>query len=343
MPSPRWGSGAARRLAPLFGALWLVAAADAASGADMPLVVSTPGPGATAALPIAVAARIGADRAEGLALQIRYTAGGAVALDELLSGDADVGVFALPTAVMGHLTDPRTVAIAVTADAAPWALVVRAGLDDAVRHVGDLRGRAIGTHTDSPTIKTTSRLVAELVLSAHGIGPDAVRFVPVGQSWPTIAAALRGRAVDAAMIDPLFAARLEIAGIGFPLAHATGMPADDLPDRTLRGVAAVRRDRMLATPEKAERFVRMLRRALGWLHAQSPATVAATLGLAGEERAALELVLARYPAQFSIDGAFSAAQLAETERFVRLASSDPRVVGLSIESVVLDRWVGRKP
>lgn len=327
-------------------AVWMAAAAlPGIAAAQLPAVVSTPGPGTTVALPVALAARIGADTAEGLTLRIRYNAGGGVAVEDVRSGDADFGVFGLSAAVMAHLADPRIAAIAASDDVAPWAMMVRSGLRADVRGIADLRGRAVGTNSGTLTTKTASRLMAELLLGAHGVDAGDVRFVLVGQSWDTVSSALRGLTTDAAMIDEPFATRLEAAGIGFPLANTYFPSAVErgLPTRALRGAVIVRRDRILANPDLAERFVRMLRRSLAWLRAQPPAAVVEALGAEGEERAALQAVLARYPDQFSADARFSTAQLAETERLVRLSTTDPRAARFSIEDVVLDRWAGRKP
>src|SRR5512140_466354 len=84
-----------------FGAAWLAAPtlARAQAPALPEAVLATPGPGSAVSLIPELAVRIGADRAEGVALRLRFVDGGGVAIRELTSGNAQFGVFGVPAAM----------------------------------------------------------------------------------------------------------------------------------------------------------------------------------------------------------------------------------------------------
>ena len=72
-----------------------------------PVVLATPGPGSSVSTIPELAVRIGADRAEGLALRLKFTGGGGIAIREILSGNAQFGVFGLSAAMNGRLLDVK--------------------------------------------------------------------------------------------------------------------------------------------------------------------------------------------------------------------------------------------
>ena len=104
------------------------------------------------------------------------------------------------------------------------------------------------------------------------------------------------------------------------------------------------RDRVEANPAGAERMVRVLQKALRWMATHTPEQIVDQLALTGETRTAMLTVLRKNSRQYSRDGRFSAAQLSETETFFRASNPDnPAAQRLAIDSMVLDRWAGRKP
>ena len=63
----------------------------------------------------------------------------------------------------------------------------------------------------------------------------------------------------------------------------------------------------------------------------------------GERQSFLE-VARSFPRQYSKDGRFSTRQLRETEAFFRASAPDlPGVRNYSVDSMIVDRWAGRKP
>lgn len=69
-----------------------ITSAAAAAQASLPgILVSTPGPGSSVALPLELALKIGADRDTGVALHLKFVGRGDIALQDIDSGDADSG------------------------------------------------------------------------------------------------------------------------------------------------------------------------------------------------------------------------------------------------------------
>jgi ABC-type nitrate/sulfonate/bicarbonate transport system substrate-binding protein len=341
---------AARRRWLLHGvALGASAAAPALARAQVApteVVLATPGPGSAVSLIPELAVKIGADKAEGLALRLKFVNGGGVAIRELNNGNAHCAVFGLPAAMHENLAGPKLVALAAVEDRTPLSVMVRSDLKGVVRKVEDLHGRVLGVHSNTLTTLTTGQQFLLLVLRAHGVAEDAVRFVAAGQSWDTQSAALRGRLVDAIVSEEPFGLRLEQAGLAFPLLRS-GHPGDSqrLPGMGfLRGTLLSTRRLVEQQPELAQRLVAMVQRTLAWRLAHTPEAVVTALGLAGADAAAIGALLATYPQLYSGDGRFSAAQLAQTEVFFRAsAGQSAETQAYQLASMVLDRWAGRKP
>ncbi|MES2715325.1 MAG: ABC transporter substrate-binding protein [Pseudomonadota bacterium] len=310
------------------------------------VVLATPGPGSAVSLIPELAVKIAADRAEGLALRLKFVNGGGVAIRELHNGNAGCAVFGLPAAMHENLAGPRLVALAAVEDRTPLSVMVRSDLKPTVRRVEDLRGRVLGVHSNALTTLTTGQQFLILVLRQHQVPDDAVRFVAAGQSWETQSAALRGRLVDAIVSEEPFGLRLEQAGLAFPL-FRIGHPGDAnrlAGTGFLRGTLLATRQLVEQQPELAQRLVRMVQRTLAWRLANGPEAVVAALSLVGAEAAAFGAMLAQFPQQYSPDGRFSAAQLAQTEAFFReSAGQSPATQAYSVSTMVVDRWAGRKP
>lgn len=351
-PPPRFSFEALRSLSGVALATLLalgspVAGAQTSVQPGTPVSISLPGPGSTVSLPLEIAVKIGADRAEGLQVRPRYIPGGGVALRELQSGNADFGMFGLPAAMLMHLTDPRIVTLAAVDDLPLYVLMVRSDLRPKVARIEDLKGRTIGIHANSLNAKTTSHQLVDLLLQGAQVGPDAVRIVAAGANWETMSATLRSASADAVLTDEPFATRLEQSGIAFRL-FSTDRPEDArriAGAGFLRVALHARRDRVDANPELAEKVVRMIQRTLAWIAQHSPEQVADALQLPDPAaREALVAVLRNNPRQYSRDGKFSAAQLRDTEIFFRATNTDtPAAQRFSVDTMIMDRWAGRKP
>jgi NitT/TauT family transport system substrate-binding protein len=334
------------------GAFWAalffgLTGATANAADPVKLVISYPGPRNISYLPLDLAPRIGADKAEGAALVSLTTGGGAVALGNLLNRNADFAIAGLPAAMSQRVSGGKVVAVAPVDDAPLFILMARSDLKGKIKRIADLKGRVIGVNTSSLTSKTTSQQLVELVLLSDGVKPDQVRIVPAGQSWREQSTLLEGKLADAIMGDEPFASRLKAEGKVFFLANL----ADPATSRRIAGAnflhaALETRDDMIAQhPEEVARMVRILKRTLDWMAKHTPAQIVDALGVSdAEERQSLLHSLKTYPNLYSKDGRFSTRQLAETETFFRASSGDTGpAAALRLESMVVDTWAGRKP
>jgi NitT/TauT family transport system substrate-binding protein len=311
-----------------------------------PVVLATPGPGSSVSTIPELAVRIGADRAEGLALRLKFTGGGGIAIREILSGNAQFGVFGLSAAMNENLNGPRLVGLAAVEDRAPISLLVRAGLKGRVQKVADLRGRPVGVHSHSLATVTNAQQLLILLLRQEGLTQEDVRLVPAGQSYETQAAALRSGLVDAVIAEEPFGARLEQEGLAFALVRL------GLPERKqgfagegfLRGTLITTPTLVEREPQLAERMVRVIQRTLAWRRAHSAPEMVAALGLTGAQADAFLAMLRQYPQQFSAEGRFSEAQIAQTEVFFRESGSGTAAErAFKANSMLVDRWAGRRP
>lgn len=166
----------------------LAALTGLAGGAARPLyatplaraVVSVPGPGNLLFLPIALASKIGADVAEGLELDIRYTGGGPQSFRAMLERNADFSAGGLSALALQRMSGKPVVCIAPTTRVPAYTLLVRGVLRGKVRKVADLKGRVVGVKGHVPGGRSTSQLFAEYVLQRSGLSPDQVNYVAAG-------------------------------------------------------------------------------------------------------------------------------------------------------------------
>lgn len=321
-------------------------AAVANEGAPGRIVLSAPGPRNISYLPVDLIPKIGADRAEGVELQLLHTGGGAVALGNLMNRNADFSVAGFPAAMSLRVSGGQVVGIAAVDDAPLFILMVRAELKGKVKRIADLKGKVVGVNTSSLSSKTTSQQLAELLLDSDGVKPDMVRIIPAGQSWAEQSSLIYSGMVDAIMGDEPFASRLLAEKKVFFLADLTD-PATTakLPGANfLHATLETRADLIANEPKKVEKMVRIMRRSLQWIAAHTPEELVEKLDIKDKaEREALLGSLKKYPRVFSRDGAFSSRQLQETEKFFHGSSvGNPTAQALKVESMINDKWAGRR-
>lgn len=312
----------------------------------MLLKVSLPGPRNLSYLPLSLIPKIGADRAEGAEVRLQYVGGGGLALQNLVQKNVDFAVAGVPAMLSQQAGGEKVALLAAVNDRPLFVLMVRADLRKQVHSIADLKGRVIAVNTSSLTSKTASQQLMELLLKSEGVPLDAVRIVPVGQSWEEQSAVLSTGTADAIMGFEPFASRLLAENqVYFLLNLADPGAAKHIPGSNfLLGGLATRPEVVEKEPRKAEKMVAILRRALQWVASHSPEQIVAALELKdAEERAALLAGLRKYRRLYSPDGRLSAKQLRETELFFQQASEgNPAARGVRMESLVVDQWAGRK-
>lgn len=333
-----------------FRAFALLIAALAASlplaAQPLSISISVPGPGAAAYLPVELIEKIGADKAEGAELHIAFSPSGGTSLSEVMTNNADFAVVGMPAAMSVRLKDPRVVALAAINDLPLYVLLVRQGLKGKVNKIADLKGRTIGLHADSATVKTTSQQVLELIFRRGGVPPDSYRKVSIGRRWESESMMLRNGVADAVMADEPEATKMVDDKVAFQLLHLGNPETMRLYSGTgfLRGVLIGRKDRLEKDPGKAETMVRIIQRTLKWMASHSAEEVVDKLEIANpDEHHRLVALLKKFPRQYSTDGKFSTRQLAETEIFfIDSQLGNSAAESFRIESMVFDRWAGRK-
>ena len=326
-------------------ALTLIAPFVAAQDLEK-IVISAPGPRNISYLPVDLIPVIGADREEGLTLKILHTGGGAVALNNLVTRNADFAVAGFPAAMSLSANGGDVVGIAPVDDAPLFVLMVRAGLRGQVKRISDLRGKVIGVNTSTTSSKTTSQQLAELLLKSDGVDLNMVRIVPAGQSWIEQSSLMISGTADAVMGDEPFASRLFTEGKVFFLASL----ADSATTKKISGAnflhatLETRSDMIRDEPLKVEKMVHMMVKSLQWIAKHKPEEVVDKLKVTDrEERTSLLLALKKYPHAYSRDGMFSSSQLKETELFFHKTSEEnAKAQSLAIESIVNDKWAGRR-
>jgi len=332
-----------RLLAALFSALLI---APPLIAAPMNISVSVPGPGAASYLPVELISKIGADRAEGAEVRVVFSPGGGNSMTELLTNNADFAVVGLPAAMSARLKDPRVIALAAINDLPLYVLLVRQELKGEVKKISDLKGKTIGLHSNSTTTKTTSQQVLELIFRRGGVPLGSYRVVTVGRRWDSEALMLRTGTADAVIGDEPSATQMVQDKVAFQLLHL----GDPETMRTysgtgfLRGALIGRKDRLDKDHGKSEAMVKIVQRTLQWMASHTPEEIVDKLDIrTPEERDRLIDLLKKYPRQYSKDGKFSTRQLRETEIFfIDSQAGNPAAETFRIESMIEDRWAGRK-
>lgn len=315
-----------------------------AAAEPLRLTVAFPGPLNISYLPIDLAPRIGADKAEGVELVLRHTGGGGVALHQLQSRNVDFAVAGVPAAMSARANGNDVQVIAAVDDLTLFILMVRSDLKGQVKRVRDLAGRLVGVNTSSLSSKTTSQQLAELLLKNDGISPGHVRVIAAGQSWDEQSALILSKGADAILGDEPFASRLRDAGHVFFLVNlAQAADAEKIPGAGfLHAALETRSDVLRHAPKKAEKMIAVVRRTLAWMASHTPEEIVAALAIDdAAERSSLLQSLRQYKRLYSPDGKFSARQIRETDIFYASTEGNGRRVLLG--DMVEDRWVGRKP
>jgi NitT/TauT family transport system substrate-binding protein len=328
--------------------LWLLAVVVAlpAAHAQTPLKITlaSPGPASFSYLPIDLIKKIGADRAEGVDLEIRYYGGGPLAAKDMLDGDSDFAALGMSALATFHAEGKDVRSIISVSRAPTYVLSVRGDLRQEIKTIADLRGRVIGVHSGAKRNKSTSRQLLEFLLMQAGVAPDSVNYLAAGQSHQQQYAALASGAIDALMGEEPFTSRLRDEGLVFVLAdlHQLEIAKRALGGPFLYVQIATRGNLLLLQPEKSRRMSAIMRRTLLWIASHTPEEIARQI--AGDDavrQRELQQLLARGKTAFSPDGVFRRAEVATTERFYRTVhGDDPKARTMRLGDFIDARYAG---
>lgn len=309
-------------------------------------VINVPGPGNLLYLPIPLAQKIGADLAEGLELDIRYTGGGPQAIRSMLERNNDFAAAGLSALALQKLNGQPVACIVPLTRVPAYTLLVRADLRGKVKQVADLKGRVVGVKGHVPGGRSTSQLFAEYLLAQAGIKPDQLNYVSAGQSYDSQHAALSSGSVDAIVGDEPFVTRLVRQKTAFALAdyHDLETVRKQMGGLFLNGMIGTRSDMIAQRPELVEKVVRTIKRTLDWIATHKAEDMVAALNPSEpEERKALLDVLRLRKSIYSPDGRISGEQLDTVDRFLRATEPDIVAKDLRVRSLVEARWAGNAP
>ena len=321
----------------------VVARAQPGSGETV-IRINIPGPHSLPFLPIDLIPALNFDREVGARLAVRYQPSGIRAIEDVLAGNADLAALGFSTLPVLHAKGKDVVAISpLSGRTPPIAIIVRNDLASTIRRVADLRGRTIATSTGSVNSKTFLQMAAQTLLSANGVGPDQVRWLPTAQNWDSISGALISKAADAVVCEEPFSSRAVRSRLGVVLVDLSDpRVAAQVPGLNhIRTAVCTTRALVQAQPQKLELFVRMLRRTLVWIQSTPPEQVAQRAPVAtAEEQQEIAALLKKMPGIFSPDGRFSIPQIGETDVFLRTAMPGLKLVPAN--SLIDARWAGQR-
>ncbi len=310
------------------------------------VTISVVGPGHLLLLPITLAARIGADHAEGLRLQINYVGGGPMAYRDMLIGNADFGAAGMPALAVQRLAGKPVMAVMPITHVPAYTLVVSQRLRSRVKTVADLKGLVIGVKGYVPGGRASSQLMAEYILRKAGVNPGRSNFVAVNLAYENQYAALASGTVDALMSDEPFASRLVEARVAYVLEdyHDLAETRRRLGGLFLNGVVGCSEELIARRPDLVDRLVKSLRQTLIWIGQHSARAIVEQMAPASEvERVALLKVLTKRKNIYSPEGRFSEEQLDAVERFMRATEDTPQGRAFRVRDMINTTWAGRMP
>jgi ABC-type nitrate/sulfonate/bicarbonate transport system substrate-binding protein len=297
-------------------------------------------------LPITLARKIGADRAEGIELDIRFFGGGPQAYREMLERNTDFSAGGLAALALQRLSGNPVVSVVALSRVPGYTLLLRSSLQGKVKSISGLAGKVVGVKGHVPGGRSTSQLFTENLLAQNGISADSVNYVSVGQNYDNQYAALASGAVDAMMADEPFATRIvkEKAAVVLADFHDLETTRKQMGGLFLNGQVATREDVIEKRPDLVEKVVKTMARTLVWIGKNTAQEVVNALAIDDlRERAAMLDVLLVHKGMYSPDGRISSAEIASVTRFVRATELTPAGKNFDVKTLMNARWAGTVP
>ena len=234
------------------------------------LTIALGGKAALYYLPLALAEHLKYFEAEGLEVELQDHAGGSLAQQALLQGQADMAAGGFEHTIMLRQRGINCRAFATLGRAPQLVFGVNARSLPEFRHLAQLKGRRIGVSApDSAT-----HWFARLLLARAGVSPGEVEFIGVGTSVAAASALREGRVDAIANVDPVISL-LEFRGDIRVLADT----------RSLRGTQELYGGPMpggcvyapqafvLRYPQTVQAVTNAVVRALKWLQTAGPSDI----------------------------------------------------------------------
>ena len=163
------------------------------------VTIAVGGQGVLYHLPLALADQLGYFKAEGLDVTVRDFSAGALALQAVQEGGADVCAGAFEHTIRQQVRGQSYRSLVVMGRAPQLALGVSQRSLPAYKDLADLQGRRIGVSS----VGSSTQLAASVVLARAGMGPRDVAFVGVGSGMAAMNALRSGQVHALCHADPI--------------------------------------------------------------------------------------------------------------------------------------------
>lgn len=248
-------------------------------------------------LPVDIGEKVGIFEKNGLKLTITDFGGGARLQQGLTAGAIDIGLGSGPQMNAIPLGAPVK---AVAMFMGPPAMLVLMGRPDGtVKNADDLKGKKVAvTQLSALTAWLARRIAIE-----KGWGPQGVELVAAGNDDARIAA-LRTKQVDAIVITPETALKLERSKQGLIVARFT-----EYVKHFHNHVIFATNDSIEKQPDAVRAFVKGWFETIKWMRENKAKTVEMMMQMLGDEKDIAEKVYDEAMPAFSLDGKFEAEAL----------------------------------
>ena len=238
--------------------------------AGAPLRIAVGGQSGLYYLPLTVAHGLGFFRDEGLDVQLIDMAGGALALQAVREGAADVCCGAYDHIIRQQPQGMLYRSIALLGRAPQLALVASAR-GWPVKSVAGFNGLRVGVTAPG----SSTQFLASLWLSRAGVPLDGVRFVGVGMGDGAIAALRQGQVHALCHADPVLTMLEQGGGVRVLADTRTLKGANDIFGGSMPGACLYAPQAFVqGRPEQVQALSHAMVHALKWLQTASPADLA---------------------------------------------------------------------
>ena len=315
-----------RLLAGLPAALGLVALARAQGAPERPrLQLALGGKTALNYLPLTLAEQLGYFKAEGLEVELQDHAGGALAQQSMVQGQAEVAAGGFEHSILLRQRGLSCRAFVFLGRAPQLVFGVGTRSLPGFREIAQLKGRRIGISAP----ESITHWFARALLARGGVGAGEVEFVSVGNTTAAVLALREGRIDAIANIDPVISL-LEFRGELRVLADTRSLRGtQDFYGGPMPGSCLyARQDFVLRYPGTVQALTNAVVRSLKWLQTAGPSDIVRAVPEAYMygDRAIYLAALDKAREAFSPDGLVSEEGVATAHRVVARFDSGPLAV-----------------
>lgn len=262
----RLGTLSALSMAGWVGARAVASPSPFTAGAG-PLRVAVGGSGLLYHLPLTIAQELGFFRAEGLDVMVQDYPGGALALQALQAGEADVCSGAYDHALRQQLLG-RSYSSIVLQGRAPQLALAASARAWPVKSVNRFKGLRVGVSA----IGSSTHVVAQLMLSRDGAPMDEVSFVDVGSGMGAVTALRQGRVHALCHADPIVSALEQRSEVRVLYDTRSLKASQELFGGTMPAASLYAPQSFVQKqPARAQALANAMVHALKWLQTASPA------------------------------------------------------------------------